>query len=1192
MLSDSIVEILRHYAQEFKATIPISDILIALKIHGVLGYGDINRIKELSVLDEMNDYFLGIIFDKFRDQEFYILCDILKQHNIKSVQLFGFQLERDAKGLYLIEEKSQRKSVNNIEDPVSPKSDTIQAEDIDKYGKNVSVTIETVANTLTDNEYLALDAKAASILTTNSLLSKIVRRLHHNLNGEIIQNQEYWKCINDLYSLTPFQDHEIESILYFIVNLCDFQKILDTKWLYPLARTARILIFKSYSNLKTNRINFHRLSLYIHTVLIRSQSIRHFRSIPQKILPLELLITELNIIDYQLRNISNEKLYQTEFEPFISFYCPQNPNKPSQMDRKTSKIQYQMWTLYEQLDEQKEHYAELTYLIIDTLSTMIKSSKNSSIQKQCYLSITVVDEKIQSADHEYGMQDYFFQLIDEDINSNCIQILLAKYIIDGIDILESKTTLLPSLYDCIASDLRHIRSINICMPYIDDMLKDLSYSSTVTTTSANHIMELSGLYFTALANMGNIPSVLNASEKIVTSHLQKHLLTTEMSVNHSSNVQPPLVVLLPSPNMEFVGRQDLLQLMKQNLDVNNNCSVSMVSLVGFGGAGKSTLALQYAHNHIKSRSYDVIAWIRAETLVSLQYGLVSLAIQMSQHLSHTSSTCPALHTLTSILAKFQADSPIKSSSCRSAILKINASTQEIESVVSNAIKILETFHNLKYLLVFDNAENKELVSEYFPLYGNGHIIVTSRNLSWQHQIDVSLFDRALSIEYLTSALSSKIQDLTNNAGLNALADELGDLPLALSQAANYMKQNRIVIDKFVKKLVTQKIAALQVSASALNDYTQYSQKQFMNNGSQHQLAINYQENQEQMTVYMHRRSVSTTWSMHMDIIKREDKTALLLMQIMAYLSPNDIHLALLREILQTFAEDTDDYKKEMQNIDSSLILLINYSLINGHNDTYSLHRLLQCVIRHNNQQYNLDVTILQHLFNYLDHRLTVVNRGMDGWYSGADVITHAELCYQHAAHRDSFFPMRIKILRHLCYFHVSTKNYRKAKVYVEEAMQLMDTKEVQINEKISKENSDPYLVDYYHDKALIYFCSGKIDVFPIRNTTARQRLSIALDLLLKYPSNPIDLAEVYIALASTISENKKNYQNLHQYLALAKEILDSHPIPQDVHCRYYNHTGLLHYYENNYDIAIKNWQLAVKTKSDLAAILIYGMVVR
>lgn len=100
---------------------------------------------------------------------------------------------------------------------------------------------------------------------------------------------------------------------------------------------------------------------------------------------------------------------------------------------------------------------------------------------------------------------------------------------------------------------------------------------------------------------------------------------------------------------------------------------------------------------------------------------------------------------------------------------------------------------LPRLLVFDNCEDEKLVGEWRPTTGGCRVLITSRPTDWSPELGVEVLPLGLlSREESVALLGKHREDLaeTNKEGLDAVADALGDLPLALHLAGNYLADRR------------------------------------------------------------------------------------------------------------------------------------------------------------------------------------------------------------------------------------------------------------------------------------------------------------------------------------------------------------------------------------------------------------------
>jgi transcriptional regulator with XRE-family HTH domain len=194
---------------------------------------------------------------------------------------------------------------------------------------------------------------------------------------------------------------------------------------------------------------------------------------------------------------------------------------------------------------------------------------------------------------------------------------------------------------------------------------------------------------------------------------------------------------IPARNPAFTGRDGLLAAVRERLQAGHVGVVQ--ALYGMGGVGKTQLAAEYAHRF--GESYDLAWWIDAE-----QNALIG----------------DQVFELGTALGWIAAGSGHEA--VRTAVLA-------------------ELRQHGRWLLVFDNACTPADVAPWLP-GGSGHVLITSRERGWDEiatPIGVDVLTRAESIEML----QGRVPGLTGtDAG--PLAAELGDLPLAIAQAAGFM----------------------------------------------------------------------------------------------------------------------------------------------------------------------------------------------------------------------------------------------------------------------------------------------------------------------------------------------------------------------------------------------------------------------
>ena len=216
----------------------------------------------------------------------------------------------------------------------------------------------------------------------------------------------------------------------------------------------------------------------------------------------------------------------------------------------------------------------------------------------------------------------------------------------------------------------------------------------------------------------------------------------------------PRVWNIPARNPGFTGRDDLLAEVREQLLAGDKAVVQ--ALRGMGGVGKTQLAAEYAHRF--AGTYDLAWWIDAEQggLIGDQVATLGLALECVQP---------------------------------------GAGTEAVWAAV-----LAELRQRGRWLLVFDNAEDPTDVARWLP-GGGGHVLITSRQRAWDEvatPVEVDVLARAESVAILQTRVT-----VLSGADADRLAAELGDLPLAVAQAAGFMADTGMTADEFLVLLRTR-----------------------------------------------------------------------------------------------------------------------------------------------------------------------------------------------------------------------------------------------------------------------------------------------------------------------------------------------------------------------------------------------------
>ena len=218
-------------------------------------------------------------------------------------------------------------------------------------------------------------------------------------------------------------------------------------------------------------------------------------------------------------------------------------------------------------------------------------------------------------------------------------------------------------------------------------------------------------------------------------------------------------------------------------------------------------------------------------------------------------------------------------------------------------------------LIFDNADQPEDLNEILPR-GQGDVLVTSRNHRWQAVVDtipVDVFTRAESTDFLAKRVPKGDRDVDRNvshADAARLAEELGDLPLALEQAGALQAETGMSVDEYLRLLKEHAADIMAEGRSA--EYP---------------------------------RSMTAAWRLSVSTLKRQLPQAMDLLRCCAFFGPEPIP----RDV---FGRGTQSGETRVGELLADPILLARairelgrYALVKIDGRTIQVHRLIQALLR-------------------------------------------------------------------------------------------------------------------------------------------------------------------------------------------------------------------------------------------------------
>jgi tetratricopeptide (TPR) repeat protein len=344
----------------------------------------------------------------------------------------------------------------------------------------------------------------------------------------------------------------------------------------------------------------------------------------------------------------------------------------------------------------------------------------------------------------------------------------------------------------------------------------------------------------------------------------------EPPADHAGEERVPLIWGdVPPRNLLFTGRDELLDMLKQRLFAGRATAVLPAALHGMGGIGKTQMAVEYIYRH--ASDYDIVWWIQAAQISQVRKALAELAKQLD--------------------------------------LKGSSEVHTAVPAVREALRLGKPYS--RWLLVFDAAEGVETIQEYFPANGPGQILITSRNPEWAnvaHPLEITVFQREESI----ALLRKRGPDISDEEA-DKLADKLGDLPLAVEQAAAWRAETGMPVSEYLK-LFDEKVAEI-LSTSAPAGYEM---------------------------------PVAAAWNVSFDVLEKRNPAAHQLLQVCAFFAPEPITRTLFNGVRGIrMPAELDAALKDPMQLGRAIRDINRYSLakIDHRTNTLQLHRLVQVVLR-------------------------------------------------------------------------------------------------------------------------------------------------------------------------------------------------------------------------------------------------------
>jgi len=318
-------------------------------------------------------------------------------------------------------------------------------------------------------------------------------------------------------------------------------------------------------------------------------------------------------------------------------------------------------------------------------------------------------------------------------------------------------------------------------------------------------------------------------------------------------------------NPYFSGREEELSDLRKSL-AGSDPRRRVQGIWGLAGVGKSQLALEYVYRF--RDEYRIVWWLNAEEPSNLALTFARLATRLGMDVPE------------------------------------GAPLDDIRQATKKALAARED-----WLIVFDNASGVEDVRPYLPPERTGHVIITSRNPNWDvvgRPFALRPMKRNEAVDFLLKRTGKKKMD----GAVGALAQALGDLPLALEQAGACISQTRTDFSSYLHEFEGYWGELLR-EVRPTGDYPD---------------------------------SVHMTWELACRQVVEESPQGAALMNLLAYLGAESVPRELLRDA-DGLPESAAKVTSDPQALEAAIATLTKYSLIRDDGHATSMHRLVGNLVR-------------------------------------------------------------------------------------------------------------------------------------------------------------------------------------------------------------------------------------------------------
>ncbi len=425
-------------------------------------------------------------------------------------------------------------------------------------------------------------------------------------------------------------------------------------------------------------------------------------------------------------------------------------------------------------------------------------------------------------------------------------------------------------------------------------------------------------------------------------------------------------------NPFFTGRGQLLERLHEQLSRSHSAALTQsYALSGLGGIGKTQTAIEYAYRY--GEEYSAVFWVRADSRETLVADYVAIA-----------------HLL-----------GLPGQDASDQMLIVAATKRRLEQQEG-------------WLLILDNADELQLLTDFLPTKGKGHLLLTTRaqaigKIAQSLSVEKMEMSEGIQLLLRRAKLLGSQEPLDNVAAIvrtaaQQLVTELDGLPLALDQAGAYIEETGCSLSEYLQLYAQHRLALLQQQSSVAVDYP---------------------------------HTVVSTWALSFAQVEQADPAAADLLRLCAFLHPDAIPEAIVTEGATELGPSLSPAATDPLLLNGAIQVLRRYSLVKRDSEArlLNIHRLVQVVLKE-----SLDEEAQR---EWAERSVRAVNRAFPEvefttWERCELCLPHALLCAQWIE-QDGFTFSEAARLLHVAGLYLRERGrYAQAQPLLERALALRE----------------------------------------------------------------------------------------------------------------------------------------------------------